>query len=189
MYARVSASAFTRLLLAIAILAPRSPAQAAPPSPPPIPPAILNAKTVFLANGGADGGLFPEPFSGDPNRAYFGLYTQLSSATFQLVPDPSQADLVMEIHLVAPNGPKDTAKQLGSADPLPFFRLVIYDRQTHFTLWTITEPIEWAVLQKTHDKNFDDALSRVVDDLQSLTHPGSSALYSHPPARGPWATR
>jgi hypothetical protein len=153
----------------------------------PIPPAILNAKTVFLSNGGADGGLFPEPFSGDPNRAYFSLYSQLASAhLFQLVADPAEADLVMEIHLAAPNAPKDMNKQLGSADPLPYLRLVIYDRRSQFPLWIITEPIQWAMLQKTHDRNFDDALSNVVDDIQNVIHPASAALYAHPPARPPF---
>jgi hypothetical protein len=159
-------------------------AQTPAKSGPPIPPAILAAKTIFISNAGADGGLFPMPFSGDPNRGYFQLFDQLQSlGLYQLVPDPSQADLVMEIHLQAPNGPRNAAKQLGAADPLPFFSLVIYDRKTHYILWTITEPIGWAILQKSHDNNFDEALSRVVDDIHALSQPNAAALYLHPPAR------
>ncbi len=101
--------------------------------------------------------------------------------------DPGQADVVMEIQLSAPSGPVHTSKQLGSADALPFFRLTIYDRKTHYVLWTITEPIEIAFLQKTHDKNFDEALSAVVDDLTALSKPGAGGLYPHPAARqNPW---
>jgi hypothetical protein len=173
-------------IVAAIMLSGAAPALAQTPakSSPPIPSPILAAKSVFLSNGGADGGLFPEPFSGDPNRGYFQLFDQLRTlGTYQLVPDPSQADLVLELQLQAPNGPKEVSKQLGEADPLPFFKLVIYDRKTHFVLWTITEPIEWAILQKSHDHNFDEALSRVVDDIQALSQPNAAALYLHAPAR------
>jgi hypothetical protein len=149
-----------------------------------IPAPILNAKTVFLANGGADGGLFPEPFSGDPNRGYFTLLSQLkSTARYDLVSDPAQADLVMEIQLTAPNGPHQGSKQLGAADPLPFFKLVIYDARTRFALWTITEPVEWAMLQKTHDRNFDDAVARLSADIHALNQKNSTGLYPQPSTR------
>jgi hypothetical protein len=36
----------------------------------PVPPPLLNAKKVFISNAGADSGLFPHPFSGDPDRPY-----------------------------------------------------------------------------------------------------------------------
>jgi hypothetical protein len=150
----------------------------------PVPQAILSAKRVFLANGGADGGLFPEPFSGDPNRGYFSLYTQLKAmAKYDLVDDPSQADLVVNISLVAPTGPHNDQKTLGTADPLPFFRLVIYDAKSHFALWTITEPIYIAFRQKTHDKNFDDAMANLTADLKALSEPNAQNLYPHPPTR------
>ncbi len=45
------------------------------------------------------------------------------------------------------------------------FRLVVYDRKSHFVLWTITESIEVAILQKTHDKNFDTALANVLNQF------------------------
>jgi hypothetical protein len=65
--------------------------------------------------------------------------------------------------------------------------LTIYDRKTHYVLWTITEPIEFALLQKTHDKNFDIALSHLVEDVQALSQPGAVSLYPNPPARqSPW---
>ena len=148
-----------------------------------VPAAIVNAKSVFVSNCGSDAGLFPEPFSGDPNRGYFAFIRALRDAhTLEVVDDPAQADLVLEIHLSAPMGPIHMSKQLGSADALPFHKLTIYDRKTHFVLWTITEPIEIAILQKTHDRNFDQALSHVVDDLWELSKPGTGSLYPHPPA-------
>ena len=149
-----------------------------------VPAGLTNAKSAFVSNGGSDAGLFPEPFSGDPNRPYFQLFKSLKAAHFfDLADAPSEADLIIEIHLSAPLGTLHSAKQLGSADALPFFKLTIYDGKTHFILWTITEPIEIAYLQKTHDKNFDQALAHVVDDLGVLQKPGSGSLYPHPPAR------
>jgi hypothetical protein len=188
----VASDCFSRIRFtaALLLLTPALCLAQTPPDTPatPVPAAIRSAKAVFLANGGADGGLFPEPFSGDPNRGYFSLYSQLKAmGKYDLVADPSQADLVMEIGLVAPTGPHNDAKQLGTADPLPFFRLAIYDAKSHFMLWTITEPIYIAYRQKTHDKNFDDALANVMADLKALGEPGAQNLYPHPPTRlDPW---
>jgi hypothetical protein len=193
MFDRVVSSSpllFVILCASVSAAAPIAAAQASGASPAPsassvaIPAPIANARTVFLANGGADGGLFPEPFSGDPNRAWFGLVGQLKSAgRYDLVSDPSQADLVMEIQLSAPNGPRQGGKQLGAADPVPFFKLTIYDVKTHFALWTITEPIEWAILQKTHDRNFDDAVARLSADIQALSQGNAASLYPQPSTR------
>lgn len=133
------------------------------PAPGPVPPALAAARTIFVSNAGADSGLFPEPFSGDTNRPYSQLYARLVAAhAFTLVPDPSSADLVLEIQLTAPAGPSRGSKQLGAADPMPMFRLVVYDRKTHYILWTETQSIDVAYLQKTHDRNFDMALDALV---------------------------
>jgi hypothetical protein len=164
----------TMLLFAIA-----TGAQAPPPSPllAPVPPALLNAKTVFVSNAGADSGLFPHPFSGDPDRPYNQFYAAMQSwGRYQLVADPSEADVVFELQLIAPPGPSSGNKVNGASDPVPMFRLVIYDRKTHYVLWALTESIPIAVLQKTHDNNFDGALSTLTADLKRLTSaPTSSA--------------
>jgi hypothetical protein len=140
-----------------------------------VPPALLSAKTIFLSNAGAEGGLFPQPFSGDPNRGYLEFYSMLqSSGQHQLVEDPSQADLVLELQLNAPNGPSSGNKQNGASDPLPTFRLTIYDRKTHYVLWALTETIEVALRQQTHDKNFDQALTNLAYDFEQVTTPLAS---------------
>lgn len=154
------------------------PAQQPPAAP--VPPAILAAKTIFVSNGGADSGLFPQPFSGDPNRSYNEFYTALkATGQFQLVDSPAQADLVLELRLIAPYGPTSNNKQLGASDPLPMFRLEVYDRPTHYILWTVTGSIDSALLQKTHDRNFDQTLQNVLD--QFLTAAGKPVP---PPHRG-----
>ena len=154
-------------------------------APGPVPPAITSAKTIFLSNAGADAGLFPEPytgsvlpepFTGDTARAYTEFFAALQATRqYVLVNDPSQADLVLELHLTAPNGPTNPNRQNGAADPLPQFKLVIYDRKTHYVLWTITQSIDIALLQKNHDKNFDRALSAVLEQFIAISHRPAAA--------------
>ncbi len=152
--------------------------RAQPPAAGPVPAEILAAKTVFVSNGGSDSGLFPEPFSGDPSRPYTQLYAALKAAgDYTLVNEPSQAALVLEIRLTAPYGPSNANKQNGASDPLPMFRLVVYDCKSHYILWTFTQSIEYAILQKTHDRNFDDALTLLLN--QFLTLGGKAPMAPH----------
>jgi hypothetical protein len=136
----------------------------------PVPPMLYNAKKVFISNAGSDSGLFPHPFSGDPDRPYNQFYANVRAlGKYDFVVDPSLADIVLEVRLNAPSGPQEPNKQNGASDPLPMFRLVIYDAKTHYILWALTESIDPALVQKTHDRNFDQALSILADDLKRLT--------------------
>jgi hypothetical protein len=138
----------------------------------PIPQALVNARRVFISNAGADSGLFPHPFSGDAERGYDEFYVGVEkSGRFQIVNDPSDSDLVLELRLMAPNGPANADKQKGASDPLPMFRLVIYDQRSHYVLWALTQSIEPAALQKTHDRNFDDAVDALVREVKGITSP------------------
>ncbi len=136
----------------------------------PVPQAIRSAKKVFVSNAGSDSGLFPSPFSGDPNRAYTQFYAALKTTNqFALADDPSDADLVLELQLIAPNGPTEGSKALGASDPLPMFRLTIFDRKTHYILWSITQSVDPALGQKNHDHTFDAAILVLVEKFQQLT--------------------
>ena len=157
--------------------------QSAPPAAAPVPPAILSASRIFISNAGADAGLFPSPFSDTPDRGYNQFYAALKNqGSYQLVNDPSQADLVLELRLSAPYGPSDPSKQKGASDPLPMFRLTIYDAKTHYVLWAFTESIDVAYLQKSHDHNFDIALAAIVRDLLALAGKTSSPVQPPAPA-------
>ncbi|MBB5343597.1 hypothetical protein [Tunturibacter empetritectus] len=148
------------------------------PGAAPVPALLVSAKKVFISNAGADSGLFPHPFSGDPDRAYNQFYADMSSwGRYQLVSTPGEADLVFELQLTAPNGPQNANKQNGASDPLPMFRLVIYDRATRYILWALTESIDAALVQKTHDHNFDQALAELVLDAGRLTKSPPSGMH------------
>ena len=144
--------------------------QAVPVTAGPVPSAILAAKKIFVSNAGGDSGLFPSPFSGGPSRGYSQFYAGLKAAgQYQLVSDPADADLVLELQLTAPNGPTNGSKVNGSSDPVPMFRLVVYDAKTHFVLWALTQSIEVAYLQKTHDHNFYGALDSLLLEFEALS--------------------
>lgn len=135
----------------------------------PVPTAISAARSIFVSNAGADSGLFPKPFSGDTDRAYSQFFAALKElGQFQLVSDPSDADLVLELQLLAPTGPKDPDKQKGGSEPVPEFRLTVYDRKSHYILWTLTQSIRVALLQRTHNRNFDDALYAMLRNFLVL---------------------
>jgi hypothetical protein len=144
----------------------------------PVPSAIRAATKIFVSNAGADSGLFPSPFSGDSNRGYNQLYAGLkANGQYQLVDDPSQADLVLELQLTAPNGPSNGSKVNGAANPEPMLRLVVYDRKTHYVLWAFTQSIDVAFLQKTHDRNFDEALTAILLEFESLSGKAQAATH------------
>ena len=136
--------------------------QSATTPPGPVPPAILAAKTIFISNSGASSALY----SGGQNRAYNQLYASLqASRFFEMVGDPADADLVLELQ-ISDSGP-------GSAT----FRLVIYDRKTHFVLWTLLEPINVCNRQKTCDSNFDEALPVLLLNFEKLAGKAPGAAH------------
>ena len=139
----------------------------------PVPALLLNGHRVFLSNGGADAGLFPHPFAGTQDRGYGMLYTAMAaSGRFELVDSPAKAELVIQIELTAPNGPVSGNKVAGASDPLPTFKLTVFDQPTHYVLWTVSQTIDPANLQKTHDKNFDEALNSLLQELLLAAGPG-----------------
>ena len=154
----------------------------------PIPPAIAAAKTIFLSNAGAESNLFATsytdpvddgPYSGDPRRGYSELYADLAaSGRFQLVSSPASADLVLQLSLNTPGGIIGYTKFAGPTTPPPMFTLVIYDRRSHYILWTLTQTVENAILQKTADRNFDNAIHRLSKQFLDLagTSPAAPAL-------------
>ena len=75
---------------------------------------------------------------------------------------------MLELQLITPAGPTNADKQKGASDPLPELQLIIYDRKSHYILWTLTESIGVANLQKTHDRNFDQAVFTLLLDFQPL---------------------
>jgi hypothetical protein len=123
----------------------------------PLPSQILTAKKVFVANTGE--GYDSRAWSGGPDRMYNEFYAALKSCgRYELVTAPADSDLLMKVNVVS--------------NPLEWqFQLMLLDPKTQTPLWTIYEPIKITGLQKTRDKNFDDAINKLVGDLKALTAP------------------
>lgn len=161
------------LLLSVLFLAgaPALPAQSStttPPAPAPIPAPILSAHKVFIANAGMDAvsleflGYVQMP----PTEPYDALYAGIESwGKYQLVSDPSAADLVFEIR-----------SQEHSPGTAAFQSTVsILDAKTHFLLWSVTQPVQLAVRRETWRRNILAANDRLIAQLKSLVTPAAPA--------------
>ena len=177
---------FAILLAASAAFAPSSRARAQPhaPATAPVPPQILSAKNIFISNGGGASDPYTDrygEFSGGPERAYNEFYAALKTfPKYTLVAAPADADLVFEISFSEFPAPSDSSKgTVTLADAK--FRLLILDPKTHVTLWTVTEYAGGALLEGNREKNYVQAMGRIVADLQALT----SGAPATPPAPAP----
>jgi hypothetical protein len=144
-------------------------AQQHTPTAAPIPPQIVNAQTVFLSNAGADTPFLA--FTDGKDRAYNELYASLKQwGKYRLVSSPSQADLILEVHALAPAvdvpGPNDTTSPVYN----PQIRLQFLDPSTHTVLWTLTSYVHAGLgTQSVRDKQFDEASTGLFDQLRQLT--------------------
>lgn len=129
----------------------------------PVPPQILSAKTVFVSNGG--GSNYFDIFTGGPDRAYNTFYSDLQKANrYQIVSSPAQADVIFEIHGVAP--------AFGDVDNVgydPQLILSILDPQTKVVLWTTSANVRAAGTQRHRDQGFDQSVEVLLDKLGQVT--------------------
>jgi hypothetical protein len=135
------------------------------PAPAPAPAQIATAHKVFVSNGGGEifeTGVDQRALDGGPDRSYNEFYADLKSwGHFQLVSAPSDAGLVLQISCKL----TDTGVERQTVGRL---KLLIIDPKTNVRLWTITEFVRGAMLLGNRDKNFDQAMSVVVNRLKAL---------------------
>ena len=126
----------------------------------PVPPAIANAKTVFISNGGQEGSfqmVHDSWYSGGPNRPYNQFYAAMNSwGKLGLMVAPAQADLVLEISFD------------GRIVNVSQFKLVILDPKTNIKLWTLTKNVEYAGMAKNREKNYNLAMESLINDLKDV---------------------
>jgi len=147
----------------------------------PVPPQILTAKKVFISFAGQESNpntsIFGE-YSGGPNRTYNQFYLALKGwGRYELVAAPADCDLVFEIRFTdrMVEGAFSRAST-GDSGNEPQFRLVIQDPKTHVVLWAFTEHVQSARLHGHRDKNFDQALAKIVDDVKNLATQSAAAV-------------
>jgi hypothetical protein len=140
--------------------------QTSTPAPAPVPPQITSAHSIFISNGG--GTNYFNAFTGGADRGYSQLYAAVQQWNrYQIVDSPSQADLIFEIHAVAPV--ISVAGNDGAAGYNPQLILRILDPKTNALLWTTTANVKAAGGQSSRDKGFDESVAVLVDRVRQLT--------------------
>jgi hypothetical protein len=140
--------------------------QTSTPASIPIPQQITTAHTIFVSNGG--GTNYFNAFTGGPDRGYSQLYLALQQWNrYQIVDSPAQADLIFEIHAVAPA--VDAGGTDGAIVYNPQLILRILDPKTNALLWTTTANVKAAGGQNSRDKGFDESVIVLVDRSRQLT--------------------
>lgn len=161
-------------------------AQTKPVPPGPVPAQILAAKKVFVANAGAEEWSYSDgPVKDGPDRAYNEFYAALKTwGHYDLVSAPAGADLVIEIQFsVPPVSHQLDMDSISAQDSVvydPQFRVRIRDPKTNVLLWGMTEHMQWAVLGGNREKNFEQALEKVVGHLHALASPSASNSAAQP---------
>jgi hypothetical protein len=151
--------------------------QAKGPEPAPVPPQIAAAKKVFISNAGGESfeGIFDQTvFDGGPDRPYNQFYAALKDwGRFEIVSSPADADIVLEISWVL----TDTGLRLPVLGQL---RLGIIDPRTHVKLWNLTEYVRGAILLGNRDKNFDQAMTTILNRMKLLAVPAATPANAGP---------
>ena len=129
----------------------------------PVPSQILRAKKIFIVNAEGDNDVRISKYVGGTNGIYDQFYADVNNlGRFALVSAPADADLVFEVNLTV----------FAVVPGYPRFRLVILDPKTDILLWTMSEPVDSAILAKTARKNIAQSLARLTQDVSLLIPKG-----------------
>jgi hypothetical protein len=135
-------------------------------TPAPLPTQILSAKRIFISNSPGD--FAPDGDFGDygPYRPYNDFYASFKDwGYYELVSRPADADLVFEIQFVE--------RPVASNTNSPQFLLTIVDPKTRIPLWWIAQTIQRGNRASTSEKNYEQAMANLVDDVKKLATPSN----------------
>ncbi len=141
----------------------------------PVPPQILTSRKAFVSNAGLDSvSLAAFKRAGDPDLPYRHFYAAMKNwGKYELVSAPGDADLVFEIRFTAP------LESFGSSTGYtPQLGLTILDAKTHFKLWTLVEPVNGAFRKAAWDKNVNQGMTDLMEDLKKLAGASPAAADS-----------
>jgi hypothetical protein len=134
-------------------------AQTSPAPPAPVPPQIMVAKKVFIANAGFDApSLATFKKAGEPDQPYNEFYSAVKNwGRYELVSSPADADVVFQIRFASTYAPQ--------------LEVTVLDAKTHFVLWNVSAPVDGAYRKETWDKNFAQGITSIMNDLKKLASP------------------
>jgi hypothetical protein len=143
-------------------------AQTSPAPPAPVPPQIMVAKKVFIANAGFDApSLAAFKKAGEPDQPYNEFYSAVKNwGRYELVSSPADADVVFQIRFAAP---LFGCQNLDTYAPQ--LEVTVLDAKTHFVLWSVSAPVDGAYRKETWDKNFAQGITSIMNDLKKLASP------------------
>ena len=165
-----------RIIAAIVLLSCSALGQYKPAVGAPIPAPILTGRKVFVADAGWEEPFYEEPlFSGGPDRAYNQFYAAAKAwGHYETVTSPADADVLFEIGFSVPRVDVTSVRGERLLISIPYdpqFRLVIRDAKTNALLWAFVEHAEWAITKGNRDKNFDKAISKLLEDVRRVCEP------------------
>ncbi len=131
----------------------------------PLPAVVVNAKKIFLSNGGGS------------NLAYDAFYSEMRGwGKYEIVGSPEEADLIVELaYRVDRGGTRvwsstntyNNTTQIHSAQIVdPQVVLTIYDAKTKTSLWSESDHRRLARREKNKEKETVNSAQRLVDDLK-----------------------
>lgn len=144
----------------------------------PIPGQIIAAKRVFISNAGSESYGSESYFrltryDGGPDRFYNQFYAAMKNwGRYQLADSPANADIVCEVRFTSPIVDKESRLELVYD---PQLNLTFVDPKTRVTLWSLTEHIQTAQNRAADNRNFDQAVSRIVDRTRLLASGSASS--------------
>jgi hypothetical protein len=131
----------------------------------PLPAVIVNAKKVFLSNGG--GG----------SLAYDAFYSKMKEwRKYEIVRSPEESDLIVELSYRVEDStrvwnPSNTyyiKTQLNSKHNIdPQLTLTIFDAKIKTSLWSETDRRGFAKREKNREKETVNSAQRLVDDFKT----------------------
>jgi hypothetical protein len=125
----------------------------------PLPAVIVQAKKVFLSNGGGS------------DLAYDAFYSGMKAwGKYQIVGSPEEADLILELAYRVEHGGTDvwgSGGQVHSSQIVdPQVVLTIYDAKTKNSLWSAVDHRRLARRQKNREKETINSAERLVEELK-----------------------
>ena len=132
----------------------------------PLPTVVVNAKKVFLTNGGGS------------NLAYDTFYSEMKQwGRYEIVGSPEEADLIVELAYKVERGGTsvwsssntyDGMTQVHSAQIVdPQVTLTIFDAKTKNSLWSEVDHRRLARREKNREKEVINSADRLVNDLKA----------------------
>jgi hypothetical protein len=140
----------------------------------PMPSQLLAGRKVFISN--VPGSLFfsPRNAEDDPYRPYNQFYASLKNwGYYELVSTPAEADLIFEINLA--DRPTLSNASVQSTVRLAYLDLTVRDPKTQAVLWWFAEHIQGANRPATGEKNYNDAMTNLVNDVKKAIGQYSAA--------------